>query len=127
MLCLIFALVLILAVMAKVRDFDELLSVMRMTRLFPEATVRPLAFGVVGAEAMIALGLLVPAVRSLALVSFGSLLGSFAGFHVWRWSQGMTAPCTCFGKLFTLSAPGALALVALLYVATLVVARPLRV
>lgn len=90
-----------IAATSKARDLQRLQDA--ITGLLPAA--RPvsglLAVGLIAAEVAAAVLLLAPRTRFAGLSGSFLLASGFAGVNLVRWHEGVRAPCSCFGVLYT--------------------------
>jgi hypothetical protein len=97
--------------MGKVLSWGEFLDSLWYSRLVPElAMVTGIAVLVVAIELFIALSLVWKHDQDLGWVGTMIAASIFAAYHGWRMIMGLTAPCNCFGALFTISAPAGIAM-----------------
>lgn len=93
------------AAVSKIGNLDQLAAVLDAAMLFPPWLSHPVAVAVVAWEAAIAVGLLIPLLRPVALWGATATLLVYLGFAAWRLVAGIEAPCQCFGPLLR-STPG---------------------
>ena len=98
LICL--ASLLLLAAVAKFLSVQSFVSVLERSKLSPPVFAYPLAVFIVGAEATLALCLLLPATRRLALLSGVFLFSCFAAFSLHSFITAPGTPCSCLGTFF---------------------------
>jgi hypothetical protein len=95
------------AAVAKQRSFREFEATLQASHLVPSLALATFATTIIALEAVIALGLLVPILQPILrklCLSLAMLLScTFISYSVWRWHEGIQAPCHCFGILFTMT------------------------
>ncbi|MFZ4507807.1 MAG: MauE/DoxX family redox-associated membrane protein [Fimbriimonas sp.] len=104
---------------AKVLAWREFLDAHWYSRLIPEiGLVPPIAVIAIGFEVLASVLLFLPRQRRRGLLLSYLMAVTFVGYHAWRQLTGLTAPCHCFGILFTLSAAAGIGLNLFLAVAS---------
>lgn len=106
--------ILLLTGFTKLVSFEGFKDTLSASYLFPASLVGFIGGAFVATELLIALALLVPKTRLLALrgtILLGSLL---LGYQAWRWFGGIATPCSCLGALYNLSFGESLLLIGLM-------------
>lgn len=104
------ACVFLVAFSSKVFAFESFETSLYYSLLIPNAWVRPAGVVLLISELVVALGLLYPPLRRVALMSMAVMISLFLAYALWRWVQNIPVPCHCFGALLTMTAPQALLL-----------------
>jgi hypothetical protein len=87
--------------LAKIRTFDDFAASVRQLRILPALPVRPLAAGVVAAEALVPVLLLIPVTVPVGFCLAAVLLTAFGVATVISMRRGTSMPCPCFGATTT--------------------------
>ncbi len=82
---------------AKIADPDAARRAVRAYELFPEALVKPIAWGLPFVELALAVLLIVGFATRPAAVASAVLLAGFIGMIAWAWARGLSIDCGCFG------------------------------
>lgn len=115
---------LVLAVVGKLTSYAELLDALKVSRLIPDFFTKAVAWGLIGWEALLAFLLCRPSTVFKGVRLVIPTLLVFIAYHGWRNYNGIKAPCSCFGVLYTLNPANAIGLtIVLLIAATLVAAK----
>lgn len=101
-LCVIPSLLFLTAAITKTASFRELEATLVASQLIPVPLASYAAVSLLVLEYLLAILLLIPATRRLALPAATLLVCVFAAYSLWRWTQGIAVPCHCFGALFKL-------------------------
>ena len=99
-LCILLSLVFLTAAIAKTTAFRELEATLAASKLVPVLLTSQAGVLLVVTEYLVALLLLIPKTRQPALNAAIVLCSVFIAYSTWRWMQGISVPCTCFGALF---------------------------
>jgi hypothetical protein len=95
------------AALSKASVFREFEATLEASGLLPLSLVPPIAAAILGLELAVAVGLLgsmrVGSLHESSLQVSLILGSSFVAYSLWRWMQGISAPCNCFGRLLVLS------------------------
>ena len=102
------------AAVAKQRSLGQFEATMQASHLVPALALPALANAIIALEAVIALGVLLPflqpVLRKICLFLAMLLSCTFISYSVWKWHEGIQAPCHCFGILFTMTPPASILL-----------------
>ncbi len=101
-LCILLSLVFLTAAIAKTTAFRELEATLAASKLVPVLLTSQAGVLLVVTEYLVALLLLIPKTRQPALQAATVLCSVFIAYSTWRWMQGISVPCHCFGTLFKL-------------------------
>ena len=101
-LCVILSMVFLAAAIAKTLSFRELEATLAASKLVPVLLTSQAGVLLIVTEYLVALLLLLPKTRIPALHASTILCSMFAAYSAWRWKQGISVPCHCFGALFTI-------------------------
>ena len=101
-LCVILSMVFLAAAIAKTMSFHELEATLAASKLVPVLLTSQAGVLLIVTEYLVALLLLLPKTRIPALHASTILCSMFAAYSAWRWKQGISVPCHCFGALFTI-------------------------
>lgn len=120
MISIFLAAVFVVAASAKISGYENFQVTLVRSQLLGkgyESMVAPLTIGI---ELAIAVALLIPKLRPFAVRAMGGLCCVFISYSAWRWARHISVPCSCFGALFRMTPPQAIALnLGLLGLATL--------
>ncbi len=92
-----------LAALVKSRHLHTLVTAIDKTYLFPDFASTWVAGMVIGSEALILVGLLVPKTRRQAMMLALGLSTIFLFYQFWRIHSKIDEDCGCFGDLFVLT------------------------
>lgn len=101
-LCILISVVFLSAAIAKTQSFRELEATLAASKLVPNLIVTWAGVLLLVTEYLISVLLILPASRRPALYAATIALSGFAAYSTWRWKQGITVPCHCFGALFSI-------------------------
>lgn len=93
----------VVAAVVKMQAFSQLRDTLMLSKLIPYDWVGFVGATVIALELLIGLSLLLPPMRQTALQSGVILHCLFLSYAVWRLVELIPTPCSCFGRLFTLS------------------------
>lgn len=114
------ALVFIVAAIAKIESYEDFQVTLSRSQLLGTGYANTVAPLIIGVELATAFGLLIPKLRRFALPVVAALCCVFISYSAWRWARHISVPCSCFGALFRMTPPQAIALnLGLLGLATL--------
>ncbi len=94
------SMVFLAAAIAKTMSFRELEATLAASKLVPVLLTSQAGVLLVVTEYLVALLLLIPKTRQPALNAAIVLCSVFIAYSTWRWMQGISVPCSCFGALF---------------------------
>ncbi len=100
LLCVFLSMVFLAAAVAKTTAFRELEATLAASKLVPVLLTSQAGVLLVVTEYLVALLLLIPKTRQPALNAATVLCSVFIAYSTWRWMQGISVPCHCFGALF---------------------------
>jgi uncharacterized membrane protein YphA (DoxX/SURF4 family) len=116
-LCVLLSLVFLTAAIAKTTAYRELEGTLGASRLVPVPAIPFAAVFLLSLEYLLSVLVLLPTTRLPALRAATVLVSVFAAYSTWRWMQGISVPCHCFGVLFKLDPWQALILNGVLIIA----------
>ena len=96
------SMVFLAAAIAKTMSFRELEATLAASKLVPVLLTTQAGVLLVVTEYLVALLLPIPKTRQPALNAATVLCNVFIAYSTWRWMQGISVPCSCFGALFKL-------------------------
>ena len=102
LICVFLSMVFLAAAVAKTLSFRELEATLAASKLVPVLLTSQAGVLLVVTEYLIALLLIFPKTRQPALNAAVVLCSVFIAYSTWRWMQGISVPCSCFGALFTI-------------------------
>ena len=103
LLCGFLSMVFLAAAVAKTMSFRELEATLAASKLVPVLLTRQVGILLIVVEYLASMLLLLPKTRQPALHVAALLCSVFTAYSTWRWMQGITIPCTCFGTIFKLN------------------------
>lgn len=99
LLCGFLSMVFLAAAIAKTMSFRELEATLIASKLVPVLLTTQAGVLLLVTEYLMAPLLLIPKTRQPALNAVAVLCSMFLTYSTWRWMQGISVPCTCFGAL----------------------------
>ena len=102
LLCGFLSMVFLAAAVAKTMSFRELEATLAASKLVPVLLTRQAGMLLIVTEYLVSLLLIFPKTRQPTLNVAATLCSVFIAYSTWRWQQGISVPCTCFGALFRL-------------------------
>lgn len=98
--CILLSLIFLIAAIAKTQGFRELEATLAASKLVPVLLAPQTAVFLLILEYLLSILLLAPKTRVPALYAACALISIFVAYSTWRWMQGITIPCHCFGVLY---------------------------
>ncbi len=98
----IIALILTLSALSKLEAMSQLRDTLIASYVVPRNLAEYGAKFIVASELAVVIGLGFSFSRRLALIAATILFAIFSAYNIWRITQGIRVPCSCFGALFKL-------------------------